>query len=149
MDNKLEILWRMYNEHVTMGRHHEIQRSTMSQIILAVAGALVGFFGSTGASSQNRWAVAIFIVILGVFGALFSAKQYERSKFHMSAAGLHRVELEKLAGVNLSKIRGDAEDKQKKDFPITEAWSLNKFWTGIHALIAVFGAILLVQALLA
>jgi hypothetical protein len=43
MDDKSEILWRMYNEHVIMGRHHETQRSTMSQIILAVAGALVGF----------------------------------------------------------------------------------------------------------
>jgi hypothetical protein len=93
--------------------------------------------------------VAIFIIILGVFGALFSAKQYERSRFHMSAAGLHRVELEELARVNLSKIRGDAEAKQKKDFPTTEAWRLNKFWTGIHALIAIFGAILLVQALFA
>jgi hypothetical protein len=33
MDDQSEILWRMYNEHVIMGRHHETQRSTMSQII--------------------------------------------------------------------------------------------------------------------
>jgi hypothetical protein len=124
-------------------------RLCKTSVILAVAAALVGFFGSTAASPQKSWAVAIFIVILGVFGALFSVKQYERSRFHMSAAGLHRVKLEQLAKVNLSEIRGAAEAKQKKDFPTTEAWPLNKFWTGIHALIAVFGAILLVQALLA
>lgn len=145
-NDKAEILWRMYNEHVTMGRHHETQRSAMSQIILAVAGALVAFFGTT-TSPQNKWVVALFIVLLGAFGVLFSAKPYERSKFHMGAAGLHRKELEGIVGVDLGKIRKDAEDNQRREFPCTEGWSLNQFWTRLHVLIAMFGVVLLWQAL--
>ena len=146
MDPKAEVLWRMCNEHYTQARHHETQRSTMSQIILAVAAALVGFSGSTAASPQGRWAVALFIVLVGLFGALFSMKQYERSRFHMTAAGLHRRQLEKEIGLDLSTLRRAAVDRQKERHPRTEPWSLHVFWTGIHILIAGLGLVLLLAA---
>jgi hypothetical protein len=88
-----EYLWRMYNEHTTQGRHHELQRTGVSTVVLALAGAVVAFL-SQPASSELRWPMAAFLVALGLFGAGFSLKQTERTRLHISIAGAYGRELE-------------------------------------------------------
>lgn len=146
MEDQAEVLWRMYNEHVTMGRHHETQRSSTSQIILVVVAALIGFFGSSRATHGSTGLMAVFVISLGLFGALFSAKQYERAKFHMLAAGLHRQALEARVGMNLSRIRTEAETAQALLFPRANAWRLNLFWIRLHLIVAFIGAAMLIRA---
>jgi hypothetical protein len=88
-----EYLWRMYNEHTTQGRHHELQRTGVSTVVLALAGAVVAFL-SQPTSSELRWPMAAFLVALGLFGAGFSLKQTERTRLHITIAVAYRKEME-------------------------------------------------------
>ena len=42
MSDKGDILWRLYQEHCTWERHHEQQRSLSTNLLLAVAAAILG-----------------------------------------------------------------------------------------------------------
>jgi uncharacterized membrane protein YidH (DUF202 family) len=87
----------MCQEHCTQGRHHEVQRATVSNFIIIVAGGLLAFIANKDVT-RDKWVLAVFIIVIGLFGALFSAKQYERFSRHMGIASKYRHELEELLG---------------------------------------------------
>jgi len=87
-----EYLWDMYKEHTDQGRHHETQRTGVSTVVLALAGAVVAFLGQH--TVRHPWSLAGFIVGLGLFGALFSLKQTERARMHITIAKNFRQQLE-------------------------------------------------------
>jgi uncharacterized membrane protein YeaQ/YmgE (transglycosylase-associated protein family) len=89
-----EYLWRMYNEHRMQQRHHETQRGAVTTVTLALAGAVVAFLSQTSARLP-AWPLAVFLIVLGVFGAAFSLKQAERSRLHAFIARAYRGQLEK------------------------------------------------------
>ena len=146
MKDKSDILWGMYQEHTNQGRHHEVQRASMTNINIVVAGGVLAFIAQ-GGIARDEWLLASFLIILGLFGALFSAKQYERSRFHTRSAGKHREELEKLSQTDLSSIRDDAKKEQKTKFPKLEPLRLHWLWIIVHLLIAGLGLVLLVHIL--
>jgi len=44
VDNKdalIDILWKMYEENVTEGRHHETQRATVTNLVIAIAAGVL------------------------------------------------------------------------------------------------------------
>src|SRR5262245_48295007 len=129
MRDDVEILWRMCNEHYSQARQHETQRTSMSQVILVIAGALLAFYTSQYSGGEKFWVVPIALACLGIFGAAFCRKQYERSKFHMRAAGLHRDRIATLLNLKLAEIRQAAKAKQKDKFRWAERLRLNHFWT--------------------
>jgi len=88
-----EYLWRMYNEHRTQQRHHETQRGAVTTVTLALAGAVVAFTGETSARLP-AWPLAVFLIVLGLFGATFSLKQAERAQLNASIALVYRRRLE-------------------------------------------------------
>ena len=71
-----------------------MQRASVTNFIIVVAGGILGFIANKGVT-KDQWILAVFLIIIGLFGALFTAKQYERFRFHMQAAGLYRKEIEK------------------------------------------------------
>src|ERR687891_116676 len=95
MADERDILWGMYQEHCTQGRHHEDQRATMTNLIIAVAAAVIGLL-SFKELSRGVWPLSVFLTLLGFFGALFSLKHYERFRYHMKCAAQYRNTLEKL-----------------------------------------------------
>jgi hypothetical protein len=137
-----DMLSRMYDEHLTRGRAYEEQRTKMSQLILVAAALLVGFYGSSFASAQFRWAVAAFVSCLGVFGAVYSIKQHERSRFHLMTARQMRKEMEKLVDLPVTAIKSSTAAQVKREFPIARRWSLDRVWTWTHVAVAVFGLML-------
>ena len=88
-----EYLWNMYSEHTNQGRHHETQRTAVSTVILALAGAVVAVVGQ--GQFRHTWALAAFLILLGIVGALFSLKQAERTRMHITIAGAFRYHLER------------------------------------------------------
>jgi hypothetical protein len=141
------MLWRMCNEHYTAARHHETQRATTSQLILAIASVLVAFVGSKYSDPHAAWPASLLVIALGVFGALFSFKQYERFRYHTSAAAAHRREIEKRLGLPLTALRADAEHEHVAAFSRSRHWRLHWFWLGLHGGVAILGTLLLVLVL--
>lgn len=87
-----DYLWNMYNEHTSQGRHHETQRTAVSTVVLALAGAVVAVVAQ--GHFRHTWPLAAFLVLLGLVGALFSLKQAERTRMHITIAGDFRKQLE-------------------------------------------------------
>src|SRR5450759_4752098 len=59
-----DYLWNMYNEHVTQGRHHEAQRTGVTTVVLALAGAVTAFIAQ--GHLEHAWTLAAFLIALGV-----------------------------------------------------------------------------------
>jgi hypothetical protein len=87
-----DYLWNMYNEHVTQGRHHEAQRTGVTTVVLALAGAVTAFIAQ--GHLEHAWTLAAFLIALGVLGALFSLKQTERTRLHITVGTAFGRQLE-------------------------------------------------------
>jgi uncharacterized membrane protein YidH (DUF202 family) len=122
----------MYQEHTTQGRHHEVQRANVTNFIIIVAGGILAFVANKDVT-RDKWSLAIFLIVVGLFGALFSAKQYERFRFHMVAAGKYRHKLEDILKGDLSSIRDSAKAEHEKGFPsFLVNLRLYYFWIALH-----------------
>ena len=142
-----DVLWKMYQEHCTQGRHHESQRSSVAAALIAVAGAIIGLV--TFDDSISGWDVPLTLLLaaIGAFGALFSAKHYERFSMHMERARAYRDALdETLPGRPLKPLKVAADEISARDFPLIRPLRLNRFWTGLYLLICAIGLVLIVVA---
>ena len=95
-DNARDVLWKMYEENVTQGRHHETQRTAVSSLILGVAAGILGLIAFDKAITAADVPLTLFLTVLALFGAMFSAKHYERFKSHMERARKYRDGLDQL-----------------------------------------------------
>lgn len=64
MVDEKDILWGMYQEHCTQGRHHEGQRATMSNLLLVLSGGILGLITFKDLSFET-WPLSAFLIILG------------------------------------------------------------------------------------
>ncbi|MBY5442813.1 hypothetical protein HFO93_04865 [Rhizobium leguminosarum] len=145
---KADVFWKMYSEHCVQGRHHETQRSTVIGVTLAVAAALVGiatFDRALGGILDI--AVSVFLIFLGLFGAGFSMKHYERSKIHMERARGYRDALDAmLSGRPIQTIKAIADATHGNKFPKMQKWRLHYWWIALNSAISVLGVALLIVA---
>lgn len=147
MKDDSDFLWGMYQEHTTQGRHHETQRASVTNFIIIVAGGTLAFIANKGVT-RDQWILAVFLIIIGLFGALFSAKQYERFRFHMIAAGKYREALETILKSNLGSLRAEAKKDHEKNYSrFLVKLRLYYFWIFFHMLITLLGIILLIMTM--
>ena len=140
-----DILWKLYQDHVVHGRHHETLRATTTTVLLAVAAGVLGLIGS-----EHVWPLehrdlplALFLILLGLVGALFSAKYHERFTFHMNRAREYRNALDKsLPEVGINKARPVADKKTEAEYPLLFRRRLYVLWIWLDLLVAVLGVVL-------
>jgi hypothetical protein len=143
MASDSDILWGMYQEHCTQGRHHEDQRASVTNLIIALASAMVGLLAFKDLS-RNAWPLPCTLILLGLFGALFSLKHYERFRYHMKCAAQYRDALESLVPTtNLKALRQAGRRAHRGKYKIIEDIHLFVFWVAFNLLIASLGGILL------
>lgn len=142
-----DILWGMYQEQCTQSRHHESQRATMTNLFIAVSAGLISLVTYDKAIDVTDLPLTIFLIPLGCFGALFSAKHYERARLHVDRGREYRAKLEEiLPGTELSELMGRANKHHNAEFPKVHNWHLNWFWICLHLMIALLGVILSIVA---
>src|SRR5262245_45115208 len=107
-----DVLWKMYQEHCTQGRHHETQRAAVATAVLAIAAAAIGLATIDKGLTQVDLPATVFLVAVGVFGAIFAYKHYERFSMHMKRARHYRDELDSLLfGSPLKRLKKLADLK--------------------------------------
>lgn len=132
--------WKLYQEHCTHMRHHETQRSTVASSILVIATAILGVITFDKIIGPTDLPLSVLLIFLGAFGALFSAKQYERASMHTERARRYRDAIDAmLDGAPLKKLKKVADDDHAKDFPRLEPLRLNKFWGALYIVLALLG----------
>ncbi len=148
--DETDILWGMYQEHCTQGRHHETQRATVTNLIVAVSAGIISLVTYDKQINLTDLPLTAFLTAIGLFGAALSHKHYERFCFHMDRAREYRNELDKLVPqAKITALKQAADDIHKKHFSRGDlAIRLNWLWLCLHFLIAILGVLLSILAFL-
>jgi hypothetical protein len=77
MDNA-DLWLKLFQEYAAEARHHEQQRATVTGFFSALAAGVLTLVGFDKSLSVSDLPAALFLIAIGVFGCIFSAKQYER-----------------------------------------------------------------------
>lgn len=146
MDDKRQILWGMYQEHCTQGRHHESQRSTVTSILLSVSAGGLALVSLDKQVTTGDIPIGLLLIGIGIFGAVFSAKLYERFRMHMKRARQYRDALEAtIPDSDLKKLKRKADARHREDETLSNL-PLNRLWICINLLVAILGVVVLVLA---
>ncbi|MGE4162207.1 MAG: hypothetical protein AB7G23_10795 [Vicinamibacterales bacterium] len=133
----------LYNENCVHGRHHETQRSVMTAFVIASTAALANLALADKSVDVRDLPYTVALTLFGLFGAVLSAKHYERFKDHMRRASLIRKELD--SGVlngRAQVLREEAHKIAKAEFPRLYEWRLNWGWISLHLVVAAVGFVL-------
>ena len=143
MADSSDVLWNLYQEHCTWERHHEEQRASVTNILVAVAAGVLSIITLNNGLTRSDLPLTLFLMMQGLFGALFVAKQYERFARHQRLAGIYRQALDTcFPESQIITLREVAESEQVKRFATLYNLRLHYLWTGLHLLIALFGLVL-------
>lgn len=153
MDDNLRLTdacWKLYAEHCTHARHHETQRSIVAGTFLTIATAIIGLVTFDKVLGLADLPLTLLLVAVGLFGAVFSAKQYERASLHELRARFFREAIDAtFAGSPLKTIKRNSDERHAVKFSRLEKLRLNKFWIGLYLLIVIIGCGLSLAALFA
>jgi len=147
--DKAELWLKLFQEYAEEARHHEQQRATVTGFFSTLAAGVLTVVGIDKAISTADMPAALFLIVIGGFGGVFSAKQYERFFVCMERARQYRLALQgAVPGSNILELKRKADKKAAERFPRLHVWRLGLFWVVIHALIACFGLLILVLGLM-
>jgi hypothetical protein len=145
---KADLYLKLFQEYAPEARHHEQQRATVTGFFSALAAGILTVVGIDKVLNVADIPAALFLVVIGVFGCVFSAKQYERFFVCMERARQYRLALqEAVPGSNIIELKRIADRKALERFPRLHVWRLGIFWVALHALIALLGILLFVLAI--
>lgn len=144
---ELELLLSLYLDDIAYARHHEDLRSTVTNLILAIGAALGGLIGFDEAINASDVPSATFLVMLGIGGAIFCYKHYERFHSHYARARELRLKLDSLSGLGILEMKRQADQKHREAFPITHKLSVGWLWTALPLSVSVLGMLVIVAAL--
>ena len=131
-----DILFALYNENVTQCRHHESQRATVTSSIIAIDTIIIGLITFDKVINHVDIPLSILLIILGIFGATFTLKHYERYSLCVERLRQYRKELdEQFAGNEILRLKNIADENHKKRFPNLVRYTHHKFWIFLHILI--------------
>lgn len=133
-----DVFWSMYQEQLTQSRHHEAQRTSANTILGAVAGGVIALIGNKDAAMM-KWPLAVFLIALGLFGAVFTLKQTERAKLHTALAKEYRLRLN--AAINLPEVW---TEEKKRSYGLSSFHGLGLWvvWVLFDLFIALLGVLL-------
>jgi hypothetical protein len=159
-----------YREHVEMARQHETQRSTVSTIIVAIAGGIVSLVSA--ARFHEHWSIPVILICLGCYGLFFARKQYERNRFHALIAArirksvdpgsdpirkqaeiehylrsVHKFDpIEEGEVLRLASISGGTK-QARSVASFVARFRLHYLWEGLNIIVALIGVVLLLLTL--
>jgi hypothetical protein len=136
-------LLALYQENTTHGRHHETQRSTVAAILLTITAGVVSVVTYDRTLNLFDIPLTAFVIVLGIFGVIFSRTHYTLYRMHMDRAAAFRDALGDHLGTGLKAIKQKADARSIR---VQTAFRLNYLWTFLYALIAVLATILTISA---
>ena len=148
MTDENTILWNLYAENWTQVRH-QTQRSTMSSLVVVVSGAIITLVTADKCVNIYDLPLAFLLVVLGVFGWFFSAKQYERSQLHVERVRGYRAMLDQaLPNARIVASKLEADETIRAKFPKMHLERASIAWQALHGMLVLLGIALIVFSLL-
>jgi fatty-acid desaturase len=135
-----------WKEHREQFRQSETQRSTLTNFLLVITAALSALI------VQQKFSVAtiplcVFIILLGLYGALTVAKYYERASYHLSQARALTSTLVSMGSLGTEEELDNRRADHYRKFPHLHRLRLNRLWVALHVGVLLYGIVLLVACL--
>lgn len=148
MSPQQDVLWNFHNSHVATAQHYEVQRATVTTMLLAISTALVGLITFDDKVNAADAPAALFLIALGSFGALFALKHHERYRAHIEQAKEYRDALDSTldgAPILAAKIRADTRHSANSKFlrRLKGAY----WWATLNFVVAALGLFLLARSI--
>lgn len=139
--SEIEVLWQLIKDNFEQARAHETYRADISKLVITLVGILVGTLSVTGATARQQMLVWFAVGVLGVYGAMASAKHYERNRMHVAIAQhlLEKLRQEARFTSDLNVVFRDFQQNRKWTHSALASLSLNWLWTGFPALLGIGG----------
>ena len=148
MVDSTDILLQHWDEQRAQSRQCEDQRATMTNIILLVASAALGFIAQRGLD-RLMLLVTVPLVVVGLFGAVASAKFYERFRLHNRQARRITDQLvEHLPDLAVDNAYTQARTQHNMRYRFLTKIRLHHLWISLHLAIAITGVALTVAIML-
>lgn len=139
MTNDTDFLLKIYEEERTQARHTEEQRATITNFVILISAAIIGFFATKGVD-KNSLMLAVLLVFLGVYGAIFCSKLYERWFFHIRRSREIREHIVDLHhDTEIRELLDSAVKKHKEEYPLLYKIRLHNLWVLFNIMITVIG----------
>lgn len=134
------VLLLMWQEQRAQARQCENQRAVMTAVLSVVASLAVPYFAFHDNSVLQEALISLSLITLGIFGALTTAKYYERFKMHMDGAQAIRLRLDRLhPDLCLVKDWANNRTQHQRNFSTLYRIPLHYLWVLLHAGIATTG----------
>jgi hypothetical protein len=155
----LDGLWRLYDDNHVYVRHQEVQRSTVATAIITIASALLAVATFDKSLTIHDAPILGIVIVIGLFGIVFSRKQYERTCMHVHRADslLQQIQVA-IGNQSLVRIIRGADSRHRKGafrhVPAEKRkkfrffyLGMNMFWVAFYSVIALIGTCLMLIAL--
>lgn len=147
MADKTDVLLALWQEQRESDRQIENQRATLTNIIVVIVSAGLGFLAQKGLHPPML-AVTVPMLALGVYGAVASLKSHERCAFHMRQAMWLRQQIGALhPELEIEDGLRQVRRAQRLRFPLLARTRMYALWVALHSAVAVGGAVLSVWIL--
>lgn len=139
---KSDFLWALYLSEREFIQHHENQRTNASNILAAIAAAVMVALGTDQISQEISIVLSIFLICLGLFGWVFCSKLYALMKLHAERSYEYLRALdEEISDVRIDEMKKRASSKNNTKFKSLNKIGLNKIWGLYHLSILCLGLI--------
>ena len=140
MADETEILLALWNGQRDEARQMEDQRAALTNIVIIVTAAALGFLAQQGTLRSSSLGITLPLCLLGGFGAVASAKYGERWAVHSGLADALRHEIGLLhPGLNLPELIAANAAEHAEEFPHILRLKIRAIWVALHSAIAVTG----------
>lgn len=148
MADASDVLIELWKEQREQARQTETQRAALTNIVILVVSAGLGFVAQKGLS-PSMLAVTVPITLLGGYGAVTCMKFHERSALHGQQALHLRVKLGNLhPELEIESGWAATYRAQQTRYPRLNRIRLYGLWVSLHVGIAAGGCVLTLVALL-
>lgn len=159
LNEQKTVLLGIYQENRSHVRHLESQRATASNIIIVTTVSLAGVMGINNLTCAD-WPLTVALIILGIYGTMFTAIHYECIRSYRLRAGECCKALEVLLSkreksseeqtqemlkkiLNMSDCEHEEKLPQLRELPfLTKVRALWPLTISIIGIIATFGIVL-------
>lgn len=143
MSESADTVLAYWTEHRQQMRQSENQRSVLTNYILVIVAALSGFIVQQDLR-PGTLPLSSLIVVMGLYGAITTAKYHERADYHLAQArALTRVLTDLGALPDNKAALDDVRQTHYGRYRLMGRVRLHALWTGLHIGIALYGVALL------
>jgi hypothetical protein len=142
MADDSDVLLKFVEQQWVEAKQSEDQRAAITNVILLIVAAVVGFMAQKSLS-RSHLLLSSLLIVLGLYGAIASAKLYERHQFHIERLKYWRKKLNELhPKTELEALKELAVQSHNARFPWLKNVRLYYLWVFLHLIIMIAGIVI-------